>query len=144
PFYRMGWAMEDYDAYFQPEVSTFPIYGIVATFREEWNKLRIFPALFQTSIAVGDTGGNKFVLRRTCTSNTFIQLGHCVATNFVTDISFQYTNTLLKELLHDTLRISIESISYSQPTEVDTLFGAATLDVLREMMLVSDNFLSEQ
>ena len=144
PFYRMGWAMEDYDAYYQPEVSTFPIYGNVATFREEGNKLRIFPARFQTSIAVGDTGGNKFEVRRSWTSNTFLQNGHRVPKNYVTQKPFRYTDTLFKELLQDTLRKAIEIISYSKPTEVDTLFGAATRDVLREMMLVSDNFLAEQ
>src|SRR5690606_32551941 len=82
--------------------------------------------------------------RRSWTSNTFLQNGHRVPKNYVTQKPFRYTDTIFKELLQDTLRKAIEIISYSKHTEVDNLFGAATRDIVREMMLVSYTFNHEQ
>ena len=46
--YRNGWSMEDYEFYYQPEITPFPIYGNVVQFRERGKKLRMFPSYFET------------------------------------------------------------------------------------------------
>lgn len=64
--------------------------------------------------------------------------------NLINQKPFPASDTLFIQLLQDTLHKTVESIYYPKPSKVDTLYAAATQDVLREMMLVSDNFLAEQ
>lgn len=118
PFYRMGWAMEDYDEAFQPEISVFPIYGNIVRFKLQSRKLITVPSYFMDTMDVDDGYKRKK--------------------------PFKYSDELFVRLLEDTLKKPIEYIKYQKPENVDTLFSAATVDVVREMMLMSDNFLAEQ
>lgn len=144
PFYRMGWAMEDYDEYYQPEIATFPIYGNVATFRNIRSELYVFPERFQDDIAGNETTTSRFRIRRKWDDNTFLLSNANIPNRYVSQKPFKYSDKLFVELLQDTLHKQVEIISYPRPVKLDTLYSAATRDVLREMMLTSDNFLAEQ
>src|SRR5690606_3457253 len=144
PFYRMGWAMEDYDEYYQPEIATFPIYGNVATFRNIRSELYVFPERFQDDIAGNETTTSRFRIRRKWDDNTFLLSNANIPNRYVSQKPFKYSDKLFVELLQDTLHKQVEIISYPRPVKLDTLYSAATRDVLREMMLSSDNFLAEQ
>lgn len=146
PFYRQGWAMEDYEEYYQPDITPFPIYGNVVTFRRIQNKLTAFPSRFQYGVAIDETiaAPNRFRIHRKLGENIFLINSARVPSNYVNQKPFKYSDELFIQLLQDTLQKQVELIRYAKPTEVDTLFSVATKDVLREMMLVSDNFLAEQ
>ncbi|PRD56265.1 D-alanyl-D-alanine carboxypeptidase [Sphingobacterium gobiense] len=145
PFYRKGWAMEDYDAYYQPEITAFPIYGNVVTFGSIGNRLTVFPQRFQFA-AEKETSAelNRFRIRRKFDENIFFINNARVPDNYLAHKPFRYSDELFVQLLQDTLQKPVELIQYPKPTKVDTLFSVATKDLLREMMLVSDNFLAEQ
>lgn len=146
PFYRMGWAMEDYEEYYQPEITAFPIYGNVVTFGSIRHRLTVFPVRFQFFVATDPTIGepNRFHIHRKFNENTFLMNNAKIPNNYVNQKPFKYSDELCIQLLQDTLQKQVEFIQYPKPAEVKTLFSVATRDVLREMMLVSDNFLAEQ
>src|SRR5690606_2240468 len=71
PFYRNGWSIEDYNEYYQPEISTFPIYGNVVTFKGDNGKLIAVPELFQKNVSFHSDTTQKFVLKRNYSTNEF-------------------------------------------------------------------------
>lgn len=146
PFYRKGWAMEDYDEYYQPEISTFPIFGNVATFRNIRNRLTVSPAYFQSYLVSDETIGNtsRVKIHRRFNENIFLVNRAKMPVKYISEKPFKYSDELFVRLLQDTLHKPVELIEYVKPVQVDTVFSTATRDVLREMMLVSDNFLAEQ
>lgn len=146
PFYRKGWAMEDYEEYYQPEITPFPIYGNIVTFGSIRNRLTVFPVRFQFCVATDETIGEpgRFRIHRKFAENTFLINSARIPNNYVNQKPFKYSDELFIQLLQDTLQKQVELIQYPKPSEVNTLYSVATRDVLREMMLVSDNFLAEQ
>lgn len=145
-FYRNGWAMEDYDEYYQPEITGFPIYGNVVTFGSIRNRLTVSPVYFQFRIATDETIAEpiRFRIHRKLDENTFLINRARIPNNYVHQKPFKYTDELFVKLLQDTLKKPVELIRHPKPLHVDTLFSVATRDILREMMLDSDNFLAEQ
>ncbi|MBD1433588.1 D-alanyl-D-alanine carboxypeptidase [Sphingobacterium sp. DN00404] len=146
PFYRLGWAMEDYEEYYQPEITPFPIYGNVVTFGRIRNRLTVFPVHFQFCVATDETIAepDHFRIHRKFAENIFLINNARIPNNYVNQKPFKYSDELFIQLLQDTLQKQVELIQYPKPTEVNTLYSVTTRDVLREMMLVSDNFLAEQ
>lgn len=145
-FFAAGWSMDDFDAYYQPEIAVLPIYGNVVTFRATGNnKMSIVPAYFQDKQAIQpmlDKG--QFALSRSFTENEFLQSRENIPANYVNEIPFKYSDDLAIKLLSDTLNKKIQIIDYNKPIDVKTLYSNATNYVLREMMLPSDNYLAEQ
>ncbi len=144
PFYRMGWAMEDYEEYYQPEITAFPIYGNVVTFQTIPWKLITIPDYFMDRMVIGNADSDRLQIKRKFDENIFFRNGPFIPKNYTKQKPFKYSNELFVQLLQDTLGRKVELTQYMKPTKVDTLFSVSTRDVLREMMLVSDNFLAEQ
>lgn len=144
PFYRNGWSVEDFQEYYQPELSAFPIYGNVVTFRERAGKLLATPSYFQSLTIAGAQGGTSFSLARDFDKNLFLMNGGKLPRNYVNEKPFRYTAELFVELLQDTLHKPVQLIQYVKPADYKLVYSTATKDVLREMMLPSDNFLAEQ
>ncbi len=143
-FYRNGWSVEDFEEYYQPELSAFPIYGNVVTFREQAGKLQATPRYFQSLCIKGDKGGASFSLSRDFDKNLFISSTHKLPNNYVNEKPFRTSDELFVELLQDTLHRPVQLISYTKPQDYKLIYSTATKEVLREMMLPSDNFLAEQ
>lgn len=142
PFYREGWAIEDYNYYYQPDISVFPIYGNVVNFKEAQNRLSISPAYFEKAVKQGELNG-KYEISRALTHNTFEIVGMGPRKGFETNKPFVYSDTLFVSLLSDTLGREVKIIESEKPADVQRIYSVATKEVLREMMLPSDNFLAE-
>lgn len=139
--------MEDYDEYYQPEISTFPIYGDVVTFRaREKGSLRATPEYFQKDVHVKDDekSKGKFKLTRAFDKNIFYMSGIDVKRGYVNEKPFKYSDSLFLKLLVDTLKKDVKMISYEKPSDVKTVYSNSRNKMLREMMLPSDNFMAEQ
>ena len=145
PFYRNGWSIEDYNEYYQPEISTFPIYGNVVTFRESANSLKTSPKVFQKNVSFKADTLSKFSLTRSFADNHFTYNQSNIPHNYINEKPFRYSNELVVKLLSDTLHREVTLISQIPlPKDIKTVYSARTVDILREMMLPSDNFLAEQ
>ena len=130
-----GWAWEDYDSYFNPERSSFPMYGNVVTISNQ-NSLLVSPPTFKNRVHYSKTerarklNSNQFFYNPTKTRKIEIP--------FVTD-SITIAN-LWQELLPNKVTVSnyrdekMEAIAYSIPTD----------SIYKRMMHKSDNHLAEQ
>jgi len=144
PFYRDGWAMEDYDEPYQPELSTFPIYGNVAVFfRERGDRPDVSPAYFRERFQRDEKTDGRFRIRRKFDANTYIAEGK-IPYGYLEEKPFRYSAELFVELLRDTLGKRVERIRMQKPDAFGVVHSASTREVLREMMVESDNFLAEQ
>ncbi|MFD2966445.1 D-alanyl-D-alanine carboxypeptidase [Sphingobacterium bambusae] len=143
-FFRKGWAMEDYEEYYQPEISSFPIFGNVVTFREKKGVLTCSPARFQSAIEYRADANANYALSRRFTENVYEQNRTSPPHKYVNEKPFRYSPQLFVQLLTDTLKRDVKLIAYNRPTDFKTIYSQATAYLLREMMLPSDNFIAEQ
>jgi len=142
--FAYGWAIEDYDAYYQPEISTFPIYGNVATFRaRQMGALQVVPNSFQNDLVFGFADG-KASLGRDPHKNIFKGSNSRFPSGYVNEIPFITSDSLTASLLQDTLKRKVHLIHYAQPAATQEIRTLPTDYLYREMMLPSDNFLAEQ
>ncbi|MDM1296586.1 D-alanyl-D-alanine carboxypeptidase [Sphingobacterium sp. N143] len=141
-----GWAMEDFEAYYQPEISTFPIYGNVVTFRQKGdNYLTTSPICFQSALAfLSEPKSGDFELTRSFHANTFWMSKKPIPRGYVNEVPFIYSDSLFTQLLADSLKKNVTLLSYKKPHNTKILYSGSTRNLIREMMLPSDNFIAEQ
>ncbi len=145
-FFAHGWAMEDFEAYYQPEISIFPIYGNVVTFRQNgYNYLATSPANFQNALNfLTEPKSGDFELSRSFRANSFWMSKRPVPSGYVNEVPFMYSDSLFVKLLSDSLGKSVTLLSYPKPNGTKILYSESTKNLIREMMLPSDNFIAEQ
>ncbi|SDS53109.1 D-alanyl-D-alanine carboxypeptidase / D-alanyl-D-alanine-endopeptidase (penicillin-binding protein 4) [Polaribacter sp. KT25b] len=133
--YAPGWAWEDFDSYFSPERSAFPMYGNVLTIQNE-NELKVTPNFFENDLKMTDKNygrkefANDFYFDKNRTRETTIPIiiSDALLLNLWNDILPNRVN------LNQTTTLKPSKIAYSVPS--DSLY--------KRMMEVSDNFLAEQ
>lgn len=130
-----GWAWEDYDSYYSPELSGFPLYGNVLT-AFQTDSLVLYPNYFRENISYKP---NAF--KRDIVSNTFYL--NPVLKDTI-EIPFKIGQPLIKELLEKELgkNITISKVMPAEETKI--LYSVATDSIAQRMMYESDNFLAEQ
>jgi D-alanyl-D-alanine carboxypeptidase/D-alanyl-D-alanine-endopeptidase (penicillin-binding protein 4) len=144
PEYRNGWSIEDYQEYYQPEIATFPIYGNVVKLQANGNDLVATPSYFAKKIDIRERMHRKFWVSRDLNSNKFEMSNLNVPKNFSTNKPFIWSDSLVVQLLQDTLKREVRLLTnYERPEDIKTLYSTSRNVVLREMMLPSDNFLAE-
>ncbi len=144
PFYRNGWSVEDYEYYYQPEVSVFPIYGNVILFKEKSGELVLNPKYFDCYISHQDDTTSRFLIHRDYGSNKMNYNSAPLPKEYVNEKPFHVSDSLIQALLQDTLYRPVGLVGLPLPIDAKTLYSEKTGEVIREMMLPSDNFLAEQ
>lgn len=135
--YGGGWAWEDYDTYFSPERSPFPIYGNVVLISKK-DSLKIIPKILSKNVELhSKKQGRKEI------ENTFFYRNNQtkqVEIPFIIDKNL--TQKLWKNLFQkqkitffNDSTVNFKNIQYSN-IHIDSLY--------KQMMTVSDNFLAEQ
>lgn len=135
--YGPGWAWEDYQYYFSPELGSIPLYGNVLTVYES-NSLIVTPPEFISSIKRGKS--NQLRLR-TIAKNEFLIpkiLRDTLQIPFIT------SNELTKKLLQKNLNKKVVLSHISKNTPKKILYGIRTDSIVKRMLYESDNFLAEQ
>ncbi|MFD1161396.1 D-alanyl-D-alanine carboxypeptidase/D-alanyl-D-alanine-endopeptidase [Hwangdonia seohaensis] len=130
-----GWAWEDYDTYFSPEKSSFPMYGNVVTISNQ-DSLQSIPNVLKDEIHLSES--NK---RRQFNDNTFY---YNPKRRDTIEVPMVIDTTLIKQLWDDILP---NKVSISKPTDktlTHTAYSVPSDSLYKRMMLVSDNFLAEQ
>ena len=133
--YAPGWAWEDFDSYFSPERSAFPMYGNVVTIQNE-NTLNVEPDFFKNELKITDKRYG-----REAFSNQFY-FGKNKGGE--TEIPMIIDPVLLKNLWNDLLpnRVKIVKNSKIKPSKI--AYSIPSDSFFKRMMEVSDNFLAEQ
>ncbi|WP_461126612.1 D-alanyl-D-alanine carboxypeptidase [Spirosoma aerophilum] len=136
PRFGPGWAWDDYNDDYSPELAPLPIYGNVARFSAG----KVSPARFADStrtLADGPSG-----VHRSEFGNQFVQLKNDKAKR--QDVPFRWSGELAAQLLADTLHRPVGVVNIPPAANARLLRGSPTDSLYKRMLYVSDNQFAEQ
>lgn len=133
--YGPGWAWEDYDTYFSPERSAFPMYGNVVTASNQ-NNLHSIPEALEKNIQYSDSKYS-----RDYHENNFY---YNPKNNKTIEIPMVIDSLLIAELWNSLLpgKVFIAKNTSKKLTQI--AFSVEADSLYKRMMHESDNFLAEQ
>jgi D-alanyl-D-alanine carboxypeptidase/D-alanyl-D-alanine-endopeptidase (penicillin-binding protein 4) len=135
--YGPGWSWEDYDRYFMPEVSDFPLYGNVVRLDATFGSMSVLPKYFADSVLFENNRYNRSLRQNRFFADTSSP-GYQNVIPFIPDRNTQTA------LLLDTL--GFRHIGWTEEGEVtggSAVKGQPLDTVLKMIMEDSDNFLAE-
>lgn len=144
-FFGDGWAWDDYDYYYQPEITEMPIMdNMVTSTYAGPNKINISPKVFAPCFKIDSTKttGN-FQVTRDFLTNQFHYPAVAVKPGYNQQNPYKTSPQVTVEVLADTLHKPVGLIDLRMPANAKTLYGAKRDSVLKHMMLPSDNFIAE-
>lgn len=144
-FFGDGWSWDDYDYYYQPEITEMPIMdNLVTSTYAGPNKINIEPKVFAPCFKVDSTKttGN-FQITRDFLTNNFHYPAVAVKPGYNQQTPYKTSAQVTVEVLSDTLNKPVGLIDLKIPSDAKTLQGAKRDSVLKHMMLPSDNFIAE-
>jgi D-alanyl-D-alanine carboxypeptidase/D-alanyl-D-alanine-endopeptidase (penicillin-binding protein 4) len=130
-----GWSWEDYQYYYSPERSGFPIYGNVVTISSV-PKTTVLPEYFKDSVlrisnkANRDEHRNQFYFGATRTDTL--------------EIPFKTDDSTLKNILEKELNVPLTIVNKMPLGIKQTLYGIPADSLYIRLMHESDNFIAEQ
>jgi D-alanyl-D-alanine carboxypeptidase/D-alanyl-D-alanine-endopeptidase (penicillin-binding protein 4) len=145
-FYGYTWPYDNYEAYYQAEITDMPIEDNVAVITADGKGgLKITPSLLQASLKV-DTGYHprSFNVERSLYENKFRYPSTPVPANYRQEIPWKTSSELMLALLQDTLKKPISLIKMMMPASAKTLYTIPSDSVYKQMLHPSDNFVAEQ
>ena len=144
--FAINWGWDDYNYYYQPERSVFPIHGNVVKFaRSDTSALRIAPAWFKPLVKTDTAAiaqGDAFV--RDWRANNLTYYPRHARAAFSVEVPFITSPEMTVQLLADTLKRPVEWVRRPVPAQAQTLYGLPADTVYKRMLQVSDNLLAEQ
>jgi serine-type D-Ala-D-Ala carboxypeptidase/endopeptidase (penicillin-binding protein 4) len=147
-FYGMGWSYDDYNDYYQPEISEFPIYGNVVFFSKVNNALTSYPQISATGeIKIqtdNSSSSNRFRVRRDLFNNNFHVPNSTAPNGFNQTVPFKVSDQVVTELLKQSLPNFVGLSSLKKPSSVKTWYSIPQDTLFRTMLLPSDNLIAEQ
>lgn len=135
--YGNGWSWEDYQYYYMPERSLFPIYGNVFTYAMNGDSIVSKPSYFKNNVTVLDSTN----MNREFEENLFYLERLDSTLNY---IPFKTSTKLVAELLSDTLKKPVNILSQKRALDFKPLYSMAVDSVYKQMLTISDNFIAEQ
>ncbi|WP_394750520.1 D-alanyl-D-alanine carboxypeptidase [Spongiimicrobium salis] len=135
PAFGPGWAWEDYDTYFSPERSSFPLYGNTVQISKA-KSLQVIPALLRKQVSTKKSSKNRELRKNRFYVDTL--LTDTIAIPFITSVD------LTQSLLESLLAKKVSPVQMMPSGKRKTLFGIPTDSLYRRMMYESDNFIAEQ
>lgn len=130
-----GWAWDDYQYYYQPEITSLPLYGNVTSISNT-NGLNVTPDFFKDNVV--RTWYKKY---RELEKNTFY---FSRSRKDTIEIPFRTDSVLTKQLLESALNKKISLSKQSIIGEKQILYGQPSDSLYVRMMHESDNFIAEQ
>ncbi|XMO88016.1 D-alanyl-D-alanine carboxypeptidase [Algibacter sp. AS12] len=130
-----GWAWEDYDTYFSPERSSFPMYGNVLTISNQYS-LQSEPRLLKNNIQL--TEAKK---RRAYNANAFY---YNPKRKDTIEVPMVLNDELITKFWQDLLPNKVEVSKFSGKQLNKIAYSVPADSLYKRMMVVSDNFLAEQ
>ncbi|GAB3037135.1 D-alanyl-D-alanine carboxypeptidase [Spirosoma pulveris] len=136
PRFGPGWAWDDYNDDYSPELAPLPIYGNVVRFSAG----KISPARFSDSTRTLVDAPNG--IRRAEFSNQFVRPAN--GTIKRQDVPFRWAGELAAQLLADTLHRAVDVVNIPMAANARLLRGSSTDSLYKRMLYVSDNQFAEQ
>ena len=145
-FFGNGWSWDDYNDYYQPEISELPLFdNVVLVTAKEAGEMTISPKHFNSCfVADSNSKATKFSVQREFLNNRFHYPLAKTTANYEQQIPFKTSTALTLTLLTDTLNKEVQLINLAMPKEAKTIYSSKSDDVFKQLMLPSDNFVAEQ
>jgi len=145
-FYGGGWAWDDYNDYYQPEITELPIEdNVVHVYADKNDSLQVMPAwlkrFFKCDSAFHPAN---FRVQRDFLSNSFVYPAMKISANYAQDVPWKTSTAFTLALLQDTLKLEVTDIRLPLPDSAKTIYEANADTVYRHMLQPSDNFIAEQ
>lgn len=141
--YGSGWMWDDYPYYFQPELSSLPLYGNITEIISENGNLEVIPSFFYDSINFSSDG--KQSAGRSLHKNEFsIPLQQSPEKSATFYVPFITSGQLTAKLLSEAVGTAVEYHHMNISNANKILFGMPKDTVQRAMMYHSDNLFAEQ
>ena len=137
-----GWAWDDYNDYYSAERSSFPIYGNIITLSEQ-DSLKIQPSFFNTFVEHQPAKEKSSFIREMHSNKVSYSPGAQVK-KLSKDIPFKIYDTLVSDLIADTLQKPVTVISKKLSADAKLLYSIPADSLYKVMMQQSDNFIAEQ
>jgi D-alanyl-D-alanine carboxypeptidase/D-alanyl-D-alanine-endopeptidase (penicillin-binding protein 4) len=145
-FYGSDWAWDDYNDYYQAEITELPIEDNVAILYADKNdSLQISPSYLKKYLKVDSAyHPTNFKVKRDFLSNSFIYPATLPPKNFIQYVPWKTSTGLTLALLQDTLKQPVTEIHLPLAADAKTIYDAVADTVYRHMLQPSDNFIAEQ
>jgi len=138
----LGWSWDDYNDYYQAEISNFPIYGNILRISINDKYQTLNPSYFSSNLKLTQLKSTE--IKRVNNENVFLTNYEIQSKNkFNQDIPFKTSPNLTVDLLADTLKKNVLLMHIKNSESFRTLFSLPVDTVYRRMMQVSDNMLAE-
>ncbi|HTD39856.1 MAG TPA: D-alanyl-D-alanine carboxypeptidase [Mucilaginibacter sp.] len=145
-FYGSGWAWDDYNDYYQAEITELPIEGNVAVLYADKNgSLQISPLLLKQYLKCDSNyKPPAYKVQREFLTNNFVYPAMTIPADYHKEIPWKTSTALTLALLQDTLKKQISEIHLPLPDSAKTIYDANADTVYKHMLQPSDNFIAEQ
>ncbi|RYE37328.1 MAG: peptidase S13, partial [Sphingobacteriales bacterium] len=148
PFYGTGWTYDDYNEYYQPEISELPVYGNIILFTHNGNQVVSYPEFnrnspFQLSTDPKRKTGS-FRIHRDLLTNEFYQPSVPVAANFNQLVPFKVSVPTISTILKSNISNFSGTVTRILSADHKTWYSVPSDTLYRNMLLPSDNFIAEQ
>ncbi|WP_210489976.1 D-alanyl-D-alanine carboxypeptidase/D-alanyl-D-alanine-endopeptidase [Rufibacter aurantiacus] len=147
--FATNWGWDDYNYYYQPERSVFPIHGNIVKFTRKGGPTQRYtttPAIFKPTIKT-DTARyphNDTFMRAWRTNELTYYPKHASA-DFSVEVPFIPSPDMTVRLLADTLKRKVTLLKKrALPQGAQTFYGLPSDSVYKRMLQVSDNLMAEQ
>ncbi len=139
--YGPGWAWDDFNDDYQPELGSLPVYGNILRFRPDvagrWQpNIGYFRRYLAPDSSLLD-------VRRNATTNLFRLPVSAATPNAAQDVPYLTSPELTVQLLADTLKKQVFLRKIPLDRAARTLYSLPVDTVYRRMLVVSDNLLAE-
>jgi D-alanyl-D-alanine carboxypeptidase/D-alanyl-D-alanine-endopeptidase (penicillin-binding protein 4) len=145
-FYGVGWNYDDYLEDFQPETTAFPVEGNTAkVYKNDTGGVKVKPPFLQPFFKLdANYIPEDFIIKRDFYTNQFSYPATISKTGYLQEIPFKTSPELTISLLKEKTNKDISLLDIVLPKDFKIIYSEKTDDVLRKMMMVSDNFIAEQ
>lgn len=145
-FYGTGWAWDDYNDYYQAEISELPIEDNVAVVYADKNgDMQISPPYLKMYLKCDSNyKPATFRVQRDFLTNAFVYPAMKPPADYRKEIPWKTSTALTLALLEDTLKKPVEEVHFDLDTNARTIYNANADSVYKRMLQPSDNFIAEQ
>jgi len=145
-FYGEGWSWDNYNDYYQAEITELSIEDNVAVLYADKNdSLQIHPSYLKRFLKRDSSyRPGSFRVKRDFLSNSFIYPPIAPPGNFRQEIPWKTNGDLNIAILEDTLKKTIHIVNIPLTKDAKTLYDINADTVYKHMLQPSDNFIAEQ
>jgi D-alanyl-D-alanine carboxypeptidase/D-alanyl-D-alanine-endopeptidase (penicillin-binding protein 4) len=145
-FFGSGWAWDDYNDYYQAEITELPVEDNVAVLSADSSgQLKISPS-YLTQYLKCDSNYKPaaFKVQRDFMTNRFVYPALKAPAGYRKEIPWKTGTALALALLQDTLKKEISEVHVPLADTAKTVYDASADTVYKRMLQPSDNFIAEQ